>query len=150
MTRHCQVCEDDVPDGEGREVEAGETMLTVCESCYHKHNLAIYPETGGEDGILDVDINGGVTCQNCYSVIFDVEKLLRHIAERPGCRRFTHSDEMVIEVDAHDDICSRCGQPEPENEFRASMVGEDLALCDDCITEVTEDDGSRIHEGDAE
>ncbi len=139
MMAQCEFCdiEMEIPHYTV-DIDEFESSVHVCEDCYYEHDFHRSEDVDTTaTGELDVTIDGGVTCQNCYSVIFDLEKLLRHIAERPACRRFSHSDEIVIDVEAYADVCSRCGEPSPEHEFQTRLLGEDVSLCNECIDEVT-------------
>lgn len=112
--------------------------MDICDDCYYEHGFDEDTDAG-ESEEFDVDIagDGGVECRNYHLIIANVDRLLRHIAADPECRRFSHGDEIVIDVETYADVCSRCGNPDPEYEFRAGLLGEEVSLCTDCIEEIT-------------
>lgn len=40
----------------------------------------------------------GLRCLECESVIFNVAKLIRHLHERPGHRKFASGDDLVVDM----------------------------------------------------
>lgn len=47
---------------------------------------------------LPDDGKEGLRCLECQSVIFDVKKLIRHLHNRPGHRKFASGDDLVLDV----------------------------------------------------
>lgn len=129
---HCDQCgqEVDSEDAANTQLGDGGMIAVACPDCH-----------GGQlDADGGVEITGGVTCQNCYSVIFGIEKFLRHVTTRDDCTRFTHSDEVVLDVDAHTEPCHSCTAPAPEYEYRSPLTSETVNICGDCLEEIQQTD----------
>lgn len=58
--------------------------------------LPDYSDTTHES--LPDDGKEGLRCLECQSVIFDVSKLIKHLHNRPGHRKFASGDDLVIDM----------------------------------------------------